>query len=141
MQKKHQILAYVKTFHYLCRRKLKDMKRRHLLISLFLYLATQFSQANIHYAPYAYCAWNPIKLVDPDGRDVEIIKDDENKKVTIRADFYYNKKNLGSEADVFLDGFNNALKSWETDIKTALLKMNAGRNKCEMRNAPAAIYT
>jgi len=71
-------------------------------------------------SPYAYCAWNPIKLVDPDGRDVEIIKDDENKKVTIRANFYYNKKNLGSEADVFLDGFNNALKSWETDIKTAL---------------------
>ncbi len=71
-------------------------------------------------SPYAYCAWNPVKLVDPDGRDVEIIKDDENKKVTIRANFYYNKKNLGSEADVFLDGFNNALKSWETDIKTAL---------------------
>ena len=71
-------------------------------------------------SPYAYCAWNPMKLVDPDGRDVEIIKDDENKKVTIRANFYYNKKNLGSEADVFLDGFNNALKSWETDIKTAL---------------------
>ncbi len=28
------------------------MKRWHLLISLFLCLATQFSQANIHYAPY-----------------------------------------------------------------------------------------
>ena len=21
-------------------------------------------------SPYAYCAWNPLKLVDPDGRDV-----------------------------------------------------------------------
>lgn len=21
-------------------------------------------------SPYAYCAWNPVKLVDPDGRDV-----------------------------------------------------------------------
>ena len=23
-------------------------------------------------SPYAYCAWNPVKLVDPDGRDVYI---------------------------------------------------------------------
>ena len=21
-------------------------------------------------SPYAYCAWNPVKLVDPDGRDI-----------------------------------------------------------------------
>ena len=21
-------------------------------------------------SPYAYCAWNPVKLVDPDGKDV-----------------------------------------------------------------------
>ena len=29
-------------------------------------------------SPYAYCAWNPVKLVDPDGRDVwhpEIFRD------------------------------------------------------------------
>ena len=23
-------------------------------------------------SPYAYCAWNPVKLVDPDGRDLDI---------------------------------------------------------------------
>ncbi|MBO7201444.1 MAG: RHS repeat-associated core domain-containing protein, partial [Bacteroidales bacterium] len=22
-------------------------------------------------SPYAYCAWNPVKLVDPDGREVD----------------------------------------------------------------------
>ena len=22
-------------------------------------------------SPYAYCAWNPVKLVDPDGRDFD----------------------------------------------------------------------
>jgi len=21
-------------------------------------------------SPYAYCGWNPVKLVDPDGRDI-----------------------------------------------------------------------
>ena len=27
-------------------------------------------------SPYAYCAWNPVKLVDPDGRDVWNLTDD-----------------------------------------------------------------
>ena len=27
-------------------------------------------------SPYAYCAWNPVKLVDPDGRDVWTLSDD-----------------------------------------------------------------
>ena len=27
-------------------------------------------------SPYAYCAWNPIKLVDPDGRDVWKVSED-----------------------------------------------------------------
>ena len=30
-------------------------------------------------SPYAYCAWNPVKLVDPDGREIWIIGDDGNK--------------------------------------------------------------
>ena len=71
-------------------------------------------------SPYAYCAWNPIKLVDPDGRDIEIVKDDKNKTITIRGNFYYNRQNLGSEAEVFLNGFKDALNSWEGDIKEAL---------------------
>ena len=27
-------------------------------------------------SPYAYCAWNPVKLVDPDGRDVWTVSED-----------------------------------------------------------------
>ena len=27
-------------------------------------------------SPYAYCAWNPIRLVDPDGEDIEIVDND-----------------------------------------------------------------
>ena len=29
-------------------------------------------------SPYAYCAWNPVKLVDPDGRDIWILTDNYN---------------------------------------------------------------
>ena len=30
-------------------------------------------------SPYNYCAWNPMKLVDPDGREIWIIGDNGNK--------------------------------------------------------------
>ena len=32
-------------------------------------------------SPYAYCAWNPVKLVDPDGREVYIYGDQSDKAV------------------------------------------------------------
>jgi hypothetical protein len=32
-------------------------------------------------SPYAYCAWNPIVLTDPDGRDIKPISISENKKL------------------------------------------------------------
>jgi len=35
-------------------------------------------------SPYAYCAWNPVKLVDPDGRDVYIIGDEKSKEEALR---------------------------------------------------------
>ena len=28
-------------------------------------------------SPYAYCAWNPVKLVDPDGREIHIVGDEQ----------------------------------------------------------------
>ena len=39
-------------------------------------------------SPYAYCAWNPLKLVDPDGRDGVKIIDKETKTITVRANYY-----------------------------------------------------
>ena len=32
-------------------------------------------------SPYSYCAWNPMKLVDPDGREVYIYGDQSDKAV------------------------------------------------------------
>ena len=33
-------------------------------------------------SPYAYCAWNPVRLVDPDGREVWILTDSYRVKWT-----------------------------------------------------------
>ena len=33
-------------------------------------------------SPYAYCAWNPVKLVDPDGDTIKIIGDEQFRKKT-----------------------------------------------------------
>ncbi len=41
-------------------------------------------------SPYAYCAWNPLKLVDPDGREV----DDPEKKKKLESVNDKNKKNI-----------------------------------------------
>ncbi len=51
-------------------------------------------------SPYAYCAWNPLKLVDPDGRDtirldltsgnISRIKADGNHSV----EYYRNGQNV-----------------------------------------------
>ena len=40
-------------------------------------------------SPYAYCAWNPVKLVDPDGRKIWIIGDDENSYQYIEGELLY----------------------------------------------------
>ena len=71
-------------------------------------------------SPYAYCAWNPVKLVDPDGRDVEIIKDDENKTVIVRANFYYDPKIMGKQSSFFMGKFKDALDAWGNDMQAAL---------------------
>ena len=66
-------------------------------------------------SPYGYCAWNPMKLVDPDGRDVWEV--DKNGRIT----------NVGSEggckiqtikmADVFFSMAMNTDVEWRMDYK------------------------
>jgi len=37
-------------------------------------------------SPYAYCAWNPVKLVDPDGRDLYIPNEDSESHNASKQD-------------------------------------------------------
>ena len=42
-------------------------------------------------SPYAYCAWTPVKLVDPDGEEVFIIFNKETNKLYLMDLDYYKK--------------------------------------------------
>jgi len=58
-------------------------------------------------SPYAYCAWNPVKLVDPDGEDWIVIFDHNKKTVTIKANYIV--RNGDEEAK---KSAGNAVKVW-----------------------------
>ena len=73
-------------------------------------------------SPYAYCAWNPVKLVDPDGRD-GVLKVD-GKNLTIQLTINYSPTNLANVNKQFgytlsnlQNDFNDYLKNTEIDYK------------------------
>ena len=48
-------------------------------------------------SPYAYCAWNPVKLVDPDGRDWYEYVHPETHKTMVRWTESHNQDELNNE--------------------------------------------
>ena len=84
----------------------KEYDRMHGL-NLYDYSARQYDPAigqftsidprcekYYHISPYAYCAGNPVKYVDPDGRDAVAVIDEQNKIVRIKANYYVNTKGV-----------------------------------------------
>ena len=84
----------------------KELDRMHGL-NLYDYSARQYDAAlgqftsmdplcekYYHISPYAYCAGNPVKYVDPDGRDAVAVIDEQNKIVRIKANYYVNTKGV-----------------------------------------------
>ena len=71
-------------------------------------------------SPYAYCAWNPVNLVDPDGEDIEIIGND-NKT------YYWHKGKVYS-------GKNHTYKYSDREIGASVMKTIKSLNDIYGRN-------
>ena len=68
-------------------------------------------------SPYAYCVWNPVKLIDPDGKDGRVIINTNGgqKTITIQTTIYltsesYSKKRLKNCARFYTDWAKRELK-------------------------------
>ena len=55
-------------------------------------------------SPYTYCADNPVKLVDPNGEDYEVVV--ENNTITIRATYYAANEKDFKQLKKGLDSWN-----------------------------------
>lgn len=73
-------------------------------------------------SPYAYCAWNPVKLVDPDGEDarVKVFEKDGKKQLCIQTTVYLHsselkKSDLARLARNYTDAAKRKLKSMYVD--------------------------
>ncbi|MBP5548484.1 MAG: RHS repeat-associated core domain-containing protein [Bacteroidales bacterium] len=62
-------------------------------------------------SPYAYCAWNPVKLVDPDGEKIVAY----NKKTEAYINKYMNQ--LFGSSDLFYFNKNGVLKINKSEFK------------------------
>ncbi len=56
-------------------------------------------------SPYTYCGNTPVILRDPDGRDYEVVVDEDKKTITIRAT-YYTDVNSSETLQKGLDAWN-----------------------------------
>ena len=73
-------------------------------------------------SPYAYCAWNPIKLVDPDGREMTDFKDKNGnliKHIEDGQDVSYAMAGSGAHEHFEYEGGN--INAGNVDYQTSLV--------------------
>ncbi len=75
-------------------------------------------------SPYAYCAWNPVKLIDPDGMEIWIEGTDGNL-------YRYNKGKLYTEKGEEYNGSDKFVNKVRSDLSN-LKKMGIRKEIREM---------
>ena len=66
-------------------------------------------------SPYTYCANNPVRLVDKDGRDYEAVIDQDNKTITLKANIYTYTDELLQQLQSPVKELNGTHKKVEID--------------------------
>lgn len=56
------------------------------LLTVVISLAAVTANAYPHISPYAYCGWNPIGFIDPDGEDIYRYDEDGTFNLAIKTD-------------------------------------------------------
>ena len=55
-------------------------------------------------SPYAYCANNPVNVIDTNGNDYKLVYDEGNRTITVSAQYY--------TTESYADGLSKALNFW-----------------------------
>ena len=86
-------------------------------------------------SPYAYCAWNPVKVVDPDGKEIWIVIDKyNNERVKWTAGKLYNEDNTEYTGDNdFVKQTANALNElYSNDVSKNIISTFEGNSKYDI---------
>ena len=63
-------------------------------------------------SPYAYCAWNPVRLVDPDGREISASDDFyKDEKGQIKWDLSISKETTLKEGEEYLGKISTIIRT------------------------------
>jgi RHS repeat-associated protein len=69
-------------------------------------------------SPYAYCGWNPVKLVDPNGEDFKVVINERKKTMTITANIIlYTKSSImgKNELENSAKYYRQSINAWFKD--------------------------
>ena len=87
-------------------------------------------------SPYAYCTWNPVRLVDPDGREIWIVGDDGNSYQYINGKLYTDKGVLYKGNDIFTAQVKKALKSCgRRGLRKEIQELQKTKHKIEIKRS------
>ena len=79
-------------------------------------------------SPYAYCGNNPMNAIDPDGRDYWVIKDEREKRITIKANYYAMKSDMKelNKALEFWNGLTYEINGYNVSFELSAIEIPDG---------------